>query len=135
MTIATRCTIRHGLALQTGQDEHSGDRSPIRATLQISAFADTSPRGFGLLQRERMFADYQDLEARYENRPSVWVEPIGDWGEGAVELVEIPSEQEVNDNIVAFWRPHDPLRAKGEYMLNLSPALVLGTARRSGWRR
>ena len=70
------------------------------------------------MQRERAFADYQDLEAHYEKRPSLWVEPIGDWGEGVVELVEIPTDREVNDNIVAFWRPHDPLKAKGEYLLN-----------------
>ena len=86
--------------------------------LQISVFADSGPRGFGLMQRGRSFADYQDLEAHYEKRPSLWVEPIGDWGEGAVELVEIPTDREVNDNIVAFWRPHDPLKAKGEYILN-----------------
>jgi glucans biosynthesis protein len=70
------------------------------------------------MQRERQLSDYQDLEAHYENRPSAWIEPIGDWGQGIVELVEIPSDREVNDNMVAFWRPHDPLKAKGEYLLN-----------------
>ena len=68
--------------------------------------------------RARSFGDYQDLEAHYEKRPTLWVEPIGDWGEGVVALVEIPTNREVNDNIVAFWRPHDPLKAKGEYILN-----------------
>ncbi len=96
----------------------SGVRLPIRGTLQISAFTDSGPRGFGLMQRGRALSDYQDLEAHYENRPSLWVEPIGDWGDGVVELVEIPTDREVNDNIVAFWRPHDPLKAKGEYILN-----------------
>ena len=86
--------------------------------LQISAFVDTSPRGFGLMQRQRAFVDYQDLESRYEKRASAWIEPIGDWGQGVVELVEIPNDREINDNIVAFWRPHDPLRAKGEYLLS-----------------
>ena len=56
------------------------------------------------MQRKRTFIDYQDLESRYEKRPSLWIEPIGDWGQGVVELVEIPSDREVNDNIVAFWR-------------------------------
>jgi glucans biosynthesis protein len=107
-----------GLALQVGQDEHIWRPLANPHDLQISAFSDASLRGFGLLQRERAFADYQDAEARYEKRPSVWVEPIGDWGEGIVELVEIPSKQEVNDNIVTFWRPKDPLRAKGEYNRN-----------------
>jgi glucans biosynthesis protein len=67
------------------------------------------------MQRNRDFRAYQDLEARYERRPSAWVEPIGDWGDGAVHLVEIPTTTEINDNIVAFWRPRAPTRAKGEY--------------------
>src|SRR5205085_1991422 len=53
---------------------------------------------------------------RYERRPSAWIEPIGDWGEGAVHLVEIPTTTEINDNIVSFWRPRAPTRAKGEYV-------------------
>ena len=83
--------------------------------LQISAFGDTGPRGFGLIQRKRAFREYEDLEAHYEKRPSLWVEPIGDWGAGAVTLVEIPTPAEVHDNIVAFWRPAEPLKAKQEY--------------------
>ena len=67
------------------------------------------------MQRQRDFRAYEDLEARYERRPSAWVEPIGDWGEGAVHLVEIPTSNEINDNIVAYWRPRNPTRAKGEY--------------------
>jgi len=73
--------------------------------LQISAFMDENPKGFGLIQRHRQFDYYQDLEAEYDRRPSAWVEPLGDWGQGHVELVEIPSNSEVNDNIVAYWRP------------------------------
>jgi glucans biosynthesis protein len=107
-----------GLQLHTGHDEAIWRPLTNPRALQISSFEDTSPRGFGLMQRERAFVDYQDLESRYEKRPSAWVEPIGDWGQGVVELVEIPSDREVNDNMVAFWRPHDPLRAKGEYLLN-----------------
>jgi glucans biosynthesis protein len=60
-----------------------------------------------LLQRERDFTFYQDLEAHYEQRPSAWVEPVGDWGPGSVVLVEMPSEIETNDNIVAFWEPKE----------------------------
>jgi glucans biosynthesis protein len=107
-----------GLALHSGGDEHVWRPLANPRDLQISAFTDTSPRGFGLLQRERQFSDYEDAEAGYQKRPSLWVEPIGDWGNGVVELVEIPTRQEVNDNIVAFWRPHDPLRANGEYLRN-----------------
>jgi glucans biosynthesis protein len=108
----------NGLLLWTGKGEQVWRPLANPRELQISAFADSGPRGFGLMQRGRTFGDYQDLEAHYENRPSLWVEPIGDWGGGVVELVEIPTDREVNDNIVAFWRPHDPLKAKAEYMLN-----------------
>jgi glucans biosynthesis protein len=107
-----------GLALLTGRGEHVWRPIDNPRDLQISAFVDTNPRGFGLLQRARRFSDYEDAEARYESRPSLWVEPIGDWGDGIVELVEIPSKQEVNDNIVGFWRPKEPPRAKGEYQRN-----------------
>jgi glucans biosynthesis protein len=83
--------------------------------LQVSAFQDLSPRGFGLIQRGRNYADYRDVEARYETRPSAWVEPIGDWGPGSVHLFEIPSLVETNDNIVAYWQPKDPLTQGSEY--------------------
>jgi glucans biosynthesis protein len=86
-------------------------------TLQISAFVDRGPRGFGLMQRARAYTDYEDAEARYERRPSVWIEPIGDWGGGVVELVEIPSDREANDNIVVFWRPEAKLQPAKPYRL------------------
>ena len=63
------------------------------------------PRGFGLMQRARRFDRYEDLDTRYDLHPSAWVEPIGDWGEGRVELVMIPAQDETNDNIVAYWVP------------------------------
>ncbi|CAI9119992.1 glucan biosynthesis protein [Brytella acorum] len=83
--------------------------------LQFSAFGDTNPHGFGLMQRKRSFADFQDLALTYEKRPSLWIEPIGDWGSGAVDLVEIPTPNEVNDNIVSFWRPTKPMEKNHEY--------------------
>lgn len=73
--------------------------------LRISAFVDENPKGFGLLQRDRNPAHYLDFEANYEQRPSAWIEPIGNWGKGWIELVEIPSQQEIHDNIVAYWVP------------------------------
>ncbi|MEO9782072.1 MAG: glucan biosynthesis protein G [Sedimentitalea sp.] len=73
--------------------------------LQISSFIDTDPRGFGLMQRARRLSDFADLEAHYHRRPGLWVEPKGDWGKGAVTLVEIPADREIYDNIVAYWRP------------------------------
>lgn len=78
--------------------------------LQISAFMDAHTEGFGLIQRHRRFGYYQDLEAKYHRRPSAWVAPQGDWGKGRVELVEIPSDSEANDNIVAYWRPDGGLK-------------------------
>ncbi|TMV09640.1 glucan biosynthesis protein G [Ruegeria sediminis] len=76
--------------------------------LQISSFVDSNPRGFGLMQRSREFSDFADLEASYHKRPCLWVEPKGDWGNGTVALVEIPADQEIYDNIVAYWRPLEP---------------------------
>jgi glucans biosynthesis protein len=76
-----------------------------------SYFAETAPRRFGLHQRDRSFDSYQDTGARYERRPSLDVEPLGDWGAGNVRLVEIPSDLEANDNIVAYWVPEAPAKA------------------------
>lgn len=78
-------------------------------TLQVSSFVDDNPRGFGLMQRAREVEDFADLEAHYHNRPSLWITPDGDWGRGAVTLVEIPADKEIYDNIVAYWRPREPL--------------------------
>ena len=71
----------------------------------ITSFALTSPVGFGLMQRERAFGQYQDLEARYDLRPSAWVEAKGAWGPGRIELVQIPMGDETSDNVVAYWVP------------------------------
>jgi glucans biosynthesis protein len=96
-----------GLAMWTGGGERIWRplNNPPRTT--VSTFADKSPRGFGLAQRDRAFHDYEDGVA-YERRPTLWVEPVGDWGEGAVQLVEIPTDDEIHDNIVAAWVPKAP---------------------------
>jgi periplasmic glucans biosynthesis protein len=73
--------------------------------LLVTSFALNDPAGFGLMQRERAFNQYQDLEARYDVRPSAWIEPKGSWGPGRVELVQIPVPDETNDNVVAYWIP------------------------------
>ncbi len=104
-----------GLGMRAGRGEELWRPLINPQDLQVSVFGDSSPRGFGLLQRDRDFRTYQDIESRFEKRPSLWIEPIGDWGNGAVHLVEIPTKEEIHDNIVAFWRPAEPLRAKGEY--------------------
>lgn len=105
-----------GLAVHTGHGERLWRPLANPRDLQVSSFADTNVRGFGLLQRARGFDTFEDLEAQYEKRPSAWVEPIGDWGEGQVLLYEIPTRNEHNDNIVAFWRPKEPFQPKREYI-------------------
>ncbi len=105
-----------GLALWTGAGERIWRPLNNPAQTGISAFADKTPRGFGLMQRDRNFDHYQD-GVRYERRPSLWVEPLGDWGEGAVELVEIPTDDEIHDNIGAFWVPKAPATAGSSYSL------------------
>lgn len=99
-----------GLSIINGRGEHIWRPLNNPRELQVSAFMDNNPRGFGLMQRHRSLEDYQDLEANYHSRPSAWVRPIGNWGEGHVALVEIPTQTEFNDNIVAYWRPATPLR-------------------------
>ena len=83
------------------------------AAIRTVAFGDRNPRGFGLLQRDRKFSSYEDLEANYHRRPGAWVEFVGAMGNGSVRLVELPTPDETNDNIVAFWAP-DTLPAVGE---------------------
>lgn len=98
-----------GLQMLTGKGEWLWRPVANRETLQVSTFVDDNPRGFGFLQRDRNFDHYQDDEQLYESRPSLWIEPIGDWSAGGVQLVEIPSDSEANDNIIAFWKPKQPL--------------------------
>lgn len=101
-----------GLALINGRGERLWrPLSNPPSAVHTSYFGDENPTLFGLMQRARAFEQYMDAEARYEQRPSAWVEPRGDWGRGAVVLVEIPTVDEKVDNIVAFWRPETPLRA------------------------
>lgn len=104
-----------GLAIWTGRDEHIWRPLINPPSVRTNSFLDNAPRGFGLMQRGREFSSYEDDGAFYNRRPSVWVEPVGDWGEGAVQLVEIPTREEILDNIVAFWKPGKPAR-KGDQL-------------------
>jgi glucans biosynthesis protein len=79
----------------------------------VTSFAMRDVRGFGLMQRDRNFTSYEDPEARYDLRPSAWVEPVGAWGPGRVELVQLHTPNETNDNVVAYWVPEE-LPAPGE---------------------
>lgn len=97
-----------GLSLHSGTGEWIWRPLVNPKRLTVTSFATTNPGGFGLMQRDRTFNQYEDLEAHYELRPSAWVEPHGSWGSGRVELVQIPTPDETNDNIVAFWVPDVP---------------------------
>ncbi len=103
-----------GLQILNGNGEWLWRPVSNPQTLQISAFVDANPRGFGLLQRERSFARLQDDDQHWEMRPSLWIEPINDWGEGSVALVEIPTDSENNGNVVCFWRPKAALQPGAE---------------------
>jgi glucans biosynthesis protein len=101
----------HGLLALTSAGEWLWRPLSNGPSLRTSSLRDRSPRGFGLVQRERDFDSYLDLEARYDRRPSEWVDIVeGHWGSGGVDLVEIPSESEFNDNVVAFWAGDAPFR-------------------------
>ncbi|WP_424810512.1 glucan biosynthesis protein [Roseococcus sp. YIM B11640] len=107
-----------GLLMRTGQGEQIWRPLANPRDLQVSGFQDRGPRGFGLLQRARQFASYQDLGAEYHRRPSLWTEPLGDWGAGEVRLVEIPTQSEIHDNIAAAWVPSAPLKAQEPFPLH-----------------
>lgn len=100
-----------GLSVLTANDEWLWRPLTNRRAVQTTSFMDRDVQGFGLFQRDRSFFSYQDLEARYDRRPSLWVEPLRPFGPGRVELVEIPTDREIEDNIVAYWVPDAPLGA------------------------
>ncbi|KIF83191.1 glucan biosynthesis protein G [Noviherbaspirillum autotrophicum] len=104
-----------GLSIQSGTGEWIWRPLVNPRRLLVTSFALNNPLGFGLMQRDRRFGSYEDLEAHYESRPSAWVEPKGDWGAGRVELIQIPTPDETNDNVVAFWVPDTPPRPGQPY--------------------
>ena len=103
-----------GLSIHNGNKEWIYRPLSNPETLQISSFVDPSPRGFGLVQRPRDFRDFRDSDQNFERRPSLWIEPIGEWGQGLVQLIEIPTENEINDNVIAYWRPKQALQPNTE---------------------
>lgn len=100
-----------GLLIHTGADEWIWRPLSNPNNVHVSSFLDDAPNGFGLMQRQRNFERYLDMEAQYHLRPSQWVAPIEPWGAGHVELVEIPTPDETFDNIVAYWVADEPLKA------------------------
>ncbi len=112
-----------GLLMQTVSGEWVWRALNNHRRLHVTSLADTNPQGFGLIQRDRDLSNYIDLEAKYEKRPSLWVKPENAWGKGRVELVEIPSDSETNDNIVAYWVPDQAMKAgeSREFKYSLKP--------------
>jgi periplasmic glucans biosynthesis protein len=102
-----------GLAMWTDAGERLWRPLNDPSSTIVSSFIDDNPHGFGLMQRDRVFDHYLD-GVFYGRRPSLWVEPKGAWGKGAIELVEIPTDDEINDNIVAMWVPEKPAKAGAE---------------------
>lgn len=96
------------LILASGEHVFRPLRNPTQ--LQISAFTSQAPKAFGLVQRSRRLSDFHDLAASYEDRPSAWIEPTSEWGPGEVQLIEIPTDLETNDNIVAMWKPKEVIQ-------------------------
>jgi len=106
-----------GLALWLGNGERLWRPLNNPIATRVSAFSAENPRGFGLMQRDRLFDHYRD-GVFYDRRPSLWVEPVAPLGRGAVQLLEIPTNDEIHDNIGAFWVPEDPARAGSSYRLH-----------------
>ncbi|WP_426012831.1 glucan biosynthesis protein G [Caulobacter sp. DWR2-3-1b2] len=100
-----------GLAIWTGADEHLWRPLQNPKAHRLSNFPDENPKGFGLVQRARALEDFGDLQARYDLRPSLWVEPLDPWGKGAIHLAELATTKESDDNIAIFWRPEQPWAA------------------------
>ncbi len=103
-----------GLSMWTGTGERLWRPLNNPGRVMASAFGDKNPKGFGLMQRDRNYDHYQD-NVFYDRRPSVWVEPKGEWGKGAIHLVEIPTDDEIHDNVVCVWVPEKPAVAGSEF--------------------
>lgn len=114
------------LVIDTGGGERLWRPLTNPQRTHLSAFAAAGPRRFGLIQTTTDFDRFRDAEAMYHRRPSAWVEPVGDWGAGAVMLLEFPAQDEFADNIGAFWRPAQPLAPgvghRFDYRLTWAPA-------------
>jgi glucans biosynthesis protein len=110
-----------GLCMWTGSGERLWRPLNNPPHIIVSAFSDNNPRGFGLCQRDRVFDHYQD-GVYYNRRPTLWVEPLPSggsegWGKGSIQLCEIPTDDEIHDNVVCMWVPADPIPAGAELEL------------------
>lgn len=136
-----------GLLIHNGNGEWLWRPLVNPTRLLTTSFGVQKLAGFGLMQRDRQFDHYQDLEANYDRRPSAWVSPTNDWGAGRVELVQIPTPDETNDNIVAYWVPdvmpevrqpldiNYQLRWQHDQLTTPPLAQVVQTRKGHGWRK
>jgi glucans biosynthesis protein len=136
-----------GLSLHSGIGEWLWRPLVNPRRLLVTSFVTSDPQGFGLMQRPRAFGDYEDLEAHFDLRPSVWVEPKGRWGKGRLELVQIPVPDETNSNVVAYWvadkspSPKEPIELEYRLLWQHEPdvrpptAWVAQTRRGLGYTR
>jgi len=111
-----------GLEMWSGNGERLWRALNNPPRIMLSSFLDENPRGFGLMQRDRVFDHYED-GVNYDRRPSLWVEPQpgpdgAGWGKGSIQLCEIPTDDEIHDNVVAMWVPAQPVPAGAELHLN-----------------
>ena len=111
-----------GLEMWSGSGERLWRPLNNPPRIMVSAFSDNNPRGFGLMQRDRVFDHYID-GVYYDRRPSLWLEPLAGpggegWGKGSIQLCEIPTDDEIHDNVVAMWVPAEPVPAGAELHLN-----------------
>jgi glucans biosynthesis protein len=94
-----------GLMIATGEGEWLWRPLQNPASPLVTSFKMKSLKGFGLMQRDRAFSNYEDTEARYEKRPSAWVTPVKGFGAGRVELLQFATPDETHDNVAAYWVP------------------------------
>ena len=109
-----------GLQIERGNGEWLWRPLTWSKQLQVAVFEDEHPRGFGLVQRDRDFQHYQDMEARYHERPGAWIQPQGDWGKGSVRLIQLPTDNEYMDNVVAYWQPEGGFQKGARYEFSYS---------------
>lgn len=100
-----------GLAVHAGNGERLWVPLSNPHFTRTNAMRADGLKGFGLLQRDQRFDHYQDDGAFYDRRPSLWVEPQGDWGKGAVMLYQMTTNTETVDNIAAFWLSDEAAKA------------------------
>ena len=126
MISGPQCTIPTEWRSTTVAARNCGARCSNPRDLQVSIFSDLNPRGYGLMQRQKNFLEYEDIESSFEKRPSLWFEPIGDWGEGSVQLIEIPDQAGDPRQHRQLLAAEGSAAGQGRAYLHLSAALGSG---------